>query len=135
MGWVVLACKSDEKETKAARAAASPYSLYTDRRCFCSCYCVGIRSVHTGLLCALLLQDIWCRGVIVFYKFGSLSFVLPRINWTLFVVHGKFNYEYILGRGYKMNNWILWNSLAISEIRYNWIYVKNSDYFNYNSYH
>ena len=97
MGWVVLACKSDEEETRAPRAAAFPYSLLTDRRCFCSCDCVGIRSVHNGLLYVLLLQDIWYRGVFFFYKFGSLSFVLPRINWILFVVHGKFNYEYILG--------------------------------------
>ena len=33
----VLACKSDEEETRAARAAAFPYSLLTVRRCFCSC--------------------------------------------------------------------------------------------------
>ena len=48
MGRVVLASKSDEEERKAARATAFPYSLLTDRRCFCSCDCVGIRSVHTG---------------------------------------------------------------------------------------
>ena len=55
-------------------------SLHTDRRCFCSCYCVSTRSVHNGFLYVLLLQDIWYRGVIFFYKFGWLSFVLPRIN-------------------------------------------------------
>ena len=47
VGRVVLACKSDEEKRKAARAAAFPYSLLTDRRCFCSCDYVGIRSEHT----------------------------------------------------------------------------------------
>ena len=41
--------KSDEEARRAARAAAFPYSLLTDRRCFCSCDCVGIRSEHTAL--------------------------------------------------------------------------------------
>ena len=49
MGRVVLACKSDEEDRKGARAAAFPYSLLTDRRCFCSCDCVAIRSEHTAL--------------------------------------------------------------------------------------
>ena len=31
MGRVVLACKSDEEERRAARAAAFPHSLLTDR--------------------------------------------------------------------------------------------------------
>ena len=48
MGRVILAWKSDEEETRAARAAAFAYSLHTDWRCFCSCDCVGIRSEHTG---------------------------------------------------------------------------------------
>ena len=55
MGRVVLACKSDEEERKAARATAFPYSLLTDRRCFCSCDYVGIRSVHTARKDEILL--------------------------------------------------------------------------------
>ena len=49
VGRVFLACKSDEKEREAARATAFPYSDLTDRSCFCSCDCVGIRSEHTGM--------------------------------------------------------------------------------------
>ena len=50
VGLVVLACKSDEEEREAARATAFPYALITDRRCFCICDCVGIRSMHTELI-------------------------------------------------------------------------------------
>ena len=57
VGWVVLACKSDEEERQAARAISFPYSLLTDRRCFCSCDSVGIRSVHTFELADKIWDD------------------------------------------------------------------------------
>ena len=49
VGRAVLTCKSDEEEREAARATAFPYFDLTDRSCFCSCDCVGIRSEHTVL--------------------------------------------------------------------------------------
>ena len=70
------------RNNRAARSAASPYLLHTDRRCFCSCYCVGIRSVHTGLVYLLLLQDIWYRGVIFFLQvwFAELRLAQEKLN-------------------------------------------------------
>ena len=86
---VVLACKSNEEETREARAAAAfPYSLLTDRSCFCSCDCVGIRSVHTAYM-AYYDQNFSQNsfGSLLTWRFAALLYFAHWCMWRFQLVN------------------------------------------------